>query len=236
MLTDWVGESEPERGIRHEVERQLDLVASVGYEVADQRLSLRVPASAFASIDRRLSACGLDRQQRWAVLHVGASAPSRRYPADQFARAARALSVDVGLTLVFTGSASEQPLVDGVRNAMGCPSISVVGDLDLAELAALIARAPILVANNSGPVHVAAAVGTPVVDLYALTNPQHTPWQVPNLVLSHDVPCRNCFSSICRQVHHHCLRLVPPEAVVEATARLLTATATPDSDRASTPV
>ncbi|MGA8351985.1 MAG: glycosyltransferase family 9 protein, partial [Isosphaeraceae bacterium] len=74
--------------------------------------------------------------------------------------------------------------------------------------------------NNTGPVHVAAAVGTPVVDLYALTNPQHTPWGVPNRVLNHDVPCKYCYKSVCPEGHHHCLTLVPPEAVVEAVRAL----------------
>ena len=80
-----------------------------------------------------------------------------------------------------------------------------------------------LVSNNSGPVHVAAAVGTPVVDLYALTNPQHTPWGVPHRVLFHDVPCRYCYKSVCPEGHHDCLRRVPPKAVVEAALSLLSA-------------
>jgi hypothetical protein len=62
----------------------------------------------------------------------------------------------------------------------------------------------------------AAALGTPVVDLYALTNPQHTPWMVPHRVLYHDVPCRNCYKSICPLGHHNCLRLVSPDDVVSA--------------------
>jgi ADP-heptose:LPS heptosyltransferase len=64
-------------------------------------------------------------------------------------------------------------------------------------------------------------VGTPVVDLYALTNLQHAPWQVPHELLFHDVPCRNCYKSICPLEHHDCLRRVPPAAVVEAALRLL---------------
>jgi ADP-heptose:LPS heptosyltransferase len=70
-------------------------------------------------------------------------------------------------------------------------------------------------------VHLAAAVGTPVVDLYALTNPQHTPWQVPAQVLSHDVPCRNCQQSVCTQPDHDCLRGVPPQAVADAARALM---------------
>jgi ADP-heptose:LPS heptosyltransferase len=97
----------------------------------------------------------------------------------------------------------------------------VAGALDLAGLAALVACSPLLISNNTAPVHVAAAVGTPVVDLYALTNPQHTPWASRIGCCSHDVPCKYCYKSICPQGHGNCLRLVEPEAVVEA-ARSLT--------------
>jgi ADP-heptose:LPS heptosyltransferase len=90
-----------------------------------------------------------------------------------------------------------------------------------------LARAPLLVSNNTGAVHVAAAVGTPVVDLYALTNPQHQPWMVPHRVLFHDVPCKFCHKSVCPEGHHHCLRLVAPRQVVEA-ARGLVATDPPN--------
>lgn len=77
-----------------------------------------------------------------------------------------------------------------------------------------------LVGNNSGPAHIAAAVGTPVVDLYALTNPQHTPWMVPSRVLNHDVPCKYCYKSVCPMQHHHCLTLVEPARVVAAVQEL----------------
>jgi ADP-heptose:LPS heptosyltransferase len=112
-------------------------------------------------------------------------------------------------------------LVEFIQMEMGAPSHSLVNRLDLAEMAALLALAPLLIANNTGPVHIAAAVGTPVVDLYALTNPQHTPWGVPNRVLFHDVPCKYCYKSVCPEGHHHCLRLVPPAAIVEAAGQLL---------------
>ena len=85
----------------------------------------------------------------------------------------------------------------------------------------MVVGAPLLIANNTGPVHMAAALGTPVVDLYALTNPQHTPWAVPHRVLSHDVPCKYCYKSVCPEGHHNCLRLVTPEAVVQAARELV---------------
>src|SRR5207302_817299 len=122
-------------------------------------------------------------------------------------------------------SASETELVEQVRGEMGLRSFSLTGCLDLEELAALLALAPLLISNNTGPVHVAAAVGTPVVDLYALTNPQHTPWAVPHRVLFHDVPCKYCYKSVCPEGHHDCLCRVTPQAVVRAARELLEETA-----------
>ncbi|HKT33550.1 MAG TPA: glycosyltransferase family 9 protein, partial [Nitrospira sp.] len=96
------------------------------------------------------------------------------------------------------------------------------------ELAALIARAPLLISNNTSAVHLASAVSTPVVDLYALTNPQHTPWRVPCKVLFEDVPCRFCYKSVCPEGHHRCLRGISPEAVVRAADDLLGRTTAAD--------
>ena len=81
----------------------------------------------------------------------------------------------------------------------------------------------LLVANNTGPVHIAAALGTPVVDIYALTNPQHAPWKVPHRVVYHDVPCRFCYRSVCPQTHHNCLHLLDPQRVARAARELLDA-------------
>jgi ADP-heptose:LPS heptosyltransferase len=163
---------------------------------------------------------GLDLAGPWAVLHPGATAPSRRYVPEGFAETARRLG-DLGWGLVFTGGPSEIELVDRARD--GVPSVSLAGRLDVAELAALLEMAPVLIANNSGPVHLAAAVGTPVVDLYALTNPQHTPWGVAHRVLSHDVECRWCYSSVCPMGHHDCLARVTPGEVVAAARSLVEA-------------
>ena len=77
------------------------------------------------------------------------------------------------------------------------------------------------------PVRLAAAVGTPIVCLYALTNPQHTPWQVPSRVLFHEVPCRDCLKSVCPQGHHACLRGVTPASVADAALSLLEQDARP---------
>ncbi|HYD94875.1 MAG TPA: lipopolysaccharide heptosyltransferase II [Noviherbaspirillum sp.] len=220
LLTHWVRETEPQEQVRHEVQRQLDLVASVGATAGDERLSLRVPSAATARVCDRLRAADIDTGRPWIALHPGATASSRRYPPQQWREVARQLSASLGCPLVFTGSADEAPLIEDI--CCGLPDIhSFAGKLDLPQLSALIALAPVLISNNTGPVHIAAAVGTPVVDLYALTNPQHTPWKVPARVLYHDVSCRYCYKSVCPERHQHCLSLVPPATVAAAALELL---------------
>jgi lipopolysaccharide heptosyltransferase II len=221
LLTHWVPDPEPAKQVRHEVRRQLDLVATVGGRTDDERLSIR-----FTEADRGraldlLDEAGIDRRRPWVVVHPGASAASRRYPPELLAEAVGQLARVYGCHVLFTGSATESALVEAIRQRMRPPSHSAAGRLHLAELAALLSLAPLLISNNTGPVHVAAAVGTPVVDLYALTNPQHTPWAVPSRVLFHDVPCKFCYKSVCPEGHHDCLRRVPPGAVVAAAVELL---------------
>lgn len=219
MLTDWVLEPEPSGGIRHEVRRQLDLVASVGCKTEDERLSLQSNL-AQKHVLQILSTLGVDLSQPWVVIHPGATARSRRYPPEGFASVARQLVVEDNFQVLFTGTEPERQLIEDIQKAIGVPTYSLVAELNLGELTAIIAIAPLLISNNTGPVHIACAVGTPVVDLYALTNPQHTPWGVPHRVLFHDVPCKFCYKSICPEGHYNCLRLVTPQEVVSAALEL----------------
>jgi lipopolysaccharide heptosyltransferase II len=220
LLSDWVKESEPEQLVRHEVRRHLDLAAAVGFTAPNESLSLRVPPESCLEVEALLTDAGLERSRPWFVLHPGVSAPSRQYPPENYTRVARLLALEYGWQIVITGSAKERILAQQIQDAVGLPTVNLAGKLSLAQLAALIQLAPLLVANNTGPVHIAAALGIPVVVLYALTNPQHTPWQVPARVLNHDVPCKFCYKSICPQGHHHCLTLVNPETVADAALEL----------------
>ncbi len=221
LLTHWIKDEEPQSGVKHEVRRQLDLVQTIGCFTPDERLSLQVPKHARERIKWRLAQLSIDLRRPWVVIHPGAFAPSRRYPPLNFALVARELIKTQGWQVIFTGLESERRLVRNIQTLLHAPSHSLVGELNLAELAALIELAPLLIVNNTGPAHIAAAVGTPLVDLYALTNPQHTPWHVRSRVLSHPVPCQNCFKSICPEGHHNCLRLVSPAEVVAAAIDLM---------------
>ncbi|MDB5801048.1 MAG: waaF [Rhodocyclales bacterium] len=220
LLTDWVRDTEPQSGVRHEVQRQLDLVASIGAHCDDERLSFRINNADRSALLAKLSRRGVNLRRPWLVLHPGATAASRRYPAEKYAAAAQAIRAQLDCQILITGSEPEIAVCHALQEAVGKNAFSLAGDLTLGELGTLIGSSALLLSNNSGPVHLAAALGTPVVDLYALTNPQHTPWQVPSRVLSHDVPCRNCYKSVCPEGHHDCLTKVEPQQVVSAVCEL----------------
>ena len=222
LLSDWVPETDVlGDGMRHEVARQLALVGRVGFHTADERLRFSYAVEDVARLQRAMQEAGLDPLRPYFVVHPGASAASRRWPAERFGLAAEEIARASGCVAVFTGDAAESDCVEAARAPMSAPSVSLAGRLGLGELGALIAGAELLVSNNTGPAHLAAALDTPVVDLYALTNPQHTPWKARSRVLNHDVPCRNCLQSQCPEGHHDCLRGVAAQEVVRASLELM---------------
>lgn len=222
LLSDEIPEPERDLPRFHEVERQLQLVANVAPAEAagDDGPLLAIPPRAKLSALQALLAGGIDLERPWVVVHPGASAASRRYPPALFAEVVRGMASQLGWQVALTGSAAERDLCEAIAARAGGSFAVIAGELPLASFAGLLEQAPLLISNNTGPVHIACAVGTPVVDLYALTNPQHTPWRVPNRVLSNDVPCRNCYRSVCPEGHGLCLAGIAPEAVIAAAKEL----------------
>ncbi|MGD9713757.1 MAG: glycosyltransferase family 9 protein, partial [Thermomicrobiales bacterium] len=180
----------PSTVLIHEVKRGLDLIGAIGVPASTSDLVLSVPITATEAVDRwvieRLQG---DGRGALIVVHPGCTMPARTYPWERYADVVTGLVERMGATVILTGTAPEQALVDqivdrlpsGVRNAVQLQ----VGDQPLGRFAALVARADLLITNNTGPMHVAAAVGTPSVVLFALTNPpeQWRPWRTPHRLL-----------------------------------------------------
>lgn len=217
LLTNWIPESEPHNLVRHEVRRQLDLMESLGIVIPDPRMRVEGYKDENSNLSQFIEHDGLTPL---IIVHPGSTAASRRYDPRNFAQVIRTLK-EKGATIIVTGSRGEEEIVEEVVALSGVPVISLLDALSLKEFAALLSVADLLISNNTGPAHLAAAVGTPVVDLYALTNPQHTPWGVPTRVLYVPTDCAFCYKSVCREGHHDCLQKVTPERVVEASLELL---------------
>lgn len=188
LINHWVPDKEPYEVIKHQVRRDLDLVATIGAKTVNEDLQLAVDEQLWPAITERLSAAGCDVNKPWIILHAGVSEKKREYPAECWVASARQLIANYGMRILLTGSASEKDLTDELQAQIGVGSVSVGGMFKLDEFICLVKHAPLLLSVNTGTIHIAAAVGTPTVVLYAQTNPQHTPWNVPHTVLEFPVP------------------------------------------------
>lgn len=186
LLTHPAPDPEPGAMLRHPVQRQLDLVARLGAASADERLAFAPPPARIAAVRTRLLALGIDPAGRWLALHPGAGAMARRYSQQYWRSVLDTLHARAACPLVLVGGAHEQALVEAIGIAPGERVHSLAGQLDIGELGALLAQASLALSNNAGTIHLAAAVGTPVVSLGA-ADPRHTPWRVPGRVLGDEV-------------------------------------------------
>ena len=197
-----------------EAERALSLAEAAGYRlpVGDgSRLAVRRPLPRVAH---------LVPADRYVVLHPGTSVPARAWPVERFAEAARLL-VDAGRSVVVTGAASEAALTRRVARA--APVTDLGGRTSLAELAAVLELADAVVAGNTGPAHLAAAVGAPVVSLFAPTVPasRWAPYGVPTVLLGdQEAVCRDTRVTRCPFPGHPCLTSVTAEEVIRAVEKL----------------
>ena len=203
----------------HEVERALSLAHACGYELPDDD-------DGALQIERRPAlpgaAAALERLSPYVVVHPGASTPTQAWSPGRV-RELVALLADVGLRVVITGSATELALAEEVcRDARPSRLVNLVGGTDLAGLAEVIALARAILVANTGPAHLAAAVGTPVVSIYAPTvaAERWRPWMVPHELLSAPVPCAGCRAHTCPVAGHPCVERVSADEALAAILRL----------------
>jgi ADP-heptose:LPS heptosyltransferase len=196
----------------HEVERALDLVRAAGFELP--------PGDG-----GELRVTGVPQMRPaddYVVVHPGASVPARAWAPERHAELVDAL-VRAGHRVVVTGGPGERELTTRVAGPVRPGVLDLGGATDFAALAGVIAGAEVIVVGNTGPAHLAAAVGTPAVSLFAPTVPavRWRPWKVPHELLYVDVPCAGCRARECPVPGHPCLAGIEVEDVVAAVERLV---------------
>jgi len=201
----------------HEVERALSLAAAAGYALPpgdDARLRVETDAE-----PPSLPA------EPFVVLHPGASVSARAWEPERWAELAALLAAE-GRRLVVTGGPRERELTAAVA-AAAPGALDLGGRCDFGQLAAVLDRAEAVVVANTGPAHLAAAVGTPVVSLFAPTvSPlAWRPWRVPHELLYREVPCAGCRARRCPVPGHPCLHEVEAAEAAAALRRLVGASA-----------
>jgi ADP-heptose:LPS heptosyltransferase len=205
----------PVAGDEHEVVRALDLVERAGFALPggdDDGLRLRAPLPQWRHFE-----------EPYVGVHPAASVAARAIDTPRAAAIVDAL-VDEGWCVAITGSPSEREITRAVAGASPRGNVvDLAGETDFATLAGVIAGANALVCGNTGPAHVAAAVGTPVVSVFAPVVPaaRWRPWRVPAVLLGdQDIGCAGCRARTCPYPGQPCLTEVTSDAVVRAVGAL----------------
>jgi ADP-heptose:LPS heptosyltransferase len=200
----------------HEVEQSLSLLATLGHALPpgdDGALAVRRPLPAWRPFERP-----------YVVVHPGASVPARGWDAGRAAALVDLLVAD-GWDVAVTGGPGERALTAAVAGRAGRPAVADLGGaVDLAGLAGVLDGAAVVVCGNTGPAHLAAAVGTPVASIFAPVVPaaRWAPWMVPTVLLGDQaVPCAGCRARTCPFPGQPCTADVTPEVVAAAVRSLV---------------
>ncbi len=220
----------PYRADRHEVEQNAALVAALvpgpDRRMGPTRYAVAPEERAWAA--DWLVARGVEPARPLIAIHPGAGAPVKQWPVDAWAAVANGLTAAFDAQILLTGSASERPLTQALSKALRQPAWDSAGETTLGQLAALLARCALVLGSDSGPLHLAVAMGAPTVHLYGpVAHAKFGPWGDPtrHVVLATDWVCAPCNrldwpADVLAQ--HQCMAAISPERVLAAAKILLT--------------
>ena len=217
----------PNRGeiARHEAYYYLALLHRAGWlDVIPtvEQIALKVSEDASRAAESRLRDAGLAAGKRRVAIAPGAAFGSAKcWPAERFAAVADALVDDFGVDVILFGSNSEIGICRQITGSMRHRAGTLAGQTSIGELPALFSRCQLFVGNDSGAMHVAAAVGLPVVAVFGSTDPDGTaPVTSLRRIIQHKVACSPCFLREC-PIDHRCMERVPVREVRDAGAKWL---------------
>ncbi len=212
-----------QEGLKHEVDYNFDLLAFAGITVkdADRRPYITVLPEYKKRAEHIMETSGIT--DNIVAIHAGASCPSKRWPPGRFSRVADALAAKRGACIVLVGGKESGTFNHLVISEMRRPAIDLTGKLTIGELAAFFTRCRLLISNDSGPVHVAVAVGTPVISIFGrrdtgLSPLRWGPLGKKDVVFHKNVGCTECLAHNCLK-GFACLKAVTVDEISRSAER-----------------
>lgn len=213
-------------GEKHEIEYTLDVLRAVGVNV-DKAFEVFVPVEKEAEekINKVLELNGVFSGDRLIGIHPGASCISKRWPLENFAKLADRLIERFKTKIVVISGPAQVEVGKGMQRSMRYSAISMCGKTNISELAALLKRCNLFISNDSGPVHIACGVGTPVISIFGRNEKGLSPirWKPvgkDDVFLHRDVGCIECLAHNCNK-DFLCLKAISVDEVFEAAEKIL---------------
>lgn len=212
-------------GLKHEIDYTLDILDHAGIPCKDKRLYVAVNGSSEKKIDRIFAENGISRGDTVITVHPGSSCPSKRWGISHFARVADALARSCKARIVIIAGPHDKKFGDGVAVLMEERNLNLSCRTTVSDIASILRRSKLFISNDSGPVHMSCAVGTPVISIFGRNDRGLSPrrWRPVgsrDVALHKDLGCIMCRSHDCKLVFK-CLEAISEQEVLAAAERIL---------------
>ncbi len=207
---------------RHEVEYNLDVVQALGADIKDKKLEIPISDKDREYVQEFLKQNGIGEDDLVVGLNPGAFRPSRRWGKESFARVGDELVKRYQAKIIITGGPEEIELAQKIADMIKIELIIATGEVTIKQLVSLIERCNLFISNDTGAMHMAAAMKTPLVALFGPgLLARYGPYGDRNryVVVKKDVECSPCYKFKCRK--HLCMKLITVEDVLQAAEELL---------------
>ncbi len=213
---------EPVPGVRHRIDRDLEVLKPMSIQASSKDPQLRVTPEEENSADQLLDHLGVSRSQPIVILQPGARYWFKAWPPERFAELADHLTSLYGCQMLIGGSSQDIDLAQQIRQMAKSRPTIMAGCTTIKQFAAIAKKSALFVGSDSGAMHMASAVGTPVVALFGPSSPREWgPRGGPVEVLYKEVDCRSCFHPTCIRGEENCMKLISVEEVMAAAGRMM---------------
>ncbi len=203
----------------HVVERYLDVARALGCQIKHPEWVINPSVEDKATVNRIFQAEGLSLQDKYIVIAPGTNWQSKCWPTRSYAELVLLVQKNLRLPIVVVGAAKDKELVNKIRAESGVQVHDLTGQTTLKQLAFTLQKAMLFVGGDTGPMHLAVAMGCPVIALFGPTDHvRNGPYGNENILLRAGVECAPCFKKSCPDVH--CMRKISPQEVYQAVLKI----------------
>lgn len=204
----------------HALQREMLLLEAIGVEAGELVFDLPISEQNRTDADTLLASHGIDQGKKLIAINPQATWPTKLWISERFAEVADHL-LESGCAVVFTGSSGDRDEIDHILAMMKGQAVNLAGETSLLSLAALYQMAAAVVSTDTGPMHIAAATGTPLVAIFGSTAPWRTgPWGDQHKIIRLEMACSPCLKKMCDK-DFACMEQLTAEVVIKAVDEIL---------------
>lgn len=208
--------------VRHRIDRDLESLKPMNIQADSKDMQLRLTSEEVNSADQLLDQLGVQQSQSMVILQPGARYWFKAWPPERFADLADRLTAYCGCQVLIGGSGQDVGLAQQILQMAKSSPMIMAGRTTIKQFAAIAKKSALFVGSDSGAMHIASAMGTPVVVLFGPSNPREWgPRGGPAEILYKEIDCRICFHPTCMRDEENCMKLITVEEVCAAAQRLL---------------